>query len=81
MIALSLFILLSISGPDPSDPAIFAVTPEQMVFASKLSDRERKIFCHQFSKEQKMQALQAFGSGSLCQSADDIVRMIATGAL
>ncbi|NDD58833.1 MAG: hypothetical protein EBZ47_06240, partial [Chlamydiae bacterium] len=40
-----------------SRDSLFSVTPEQMIFASKLSDSSRKLFCHKFSMLQRQQAL------------------------
>jgi hypothetical protein len=40
-----------------SDEGLFSVTPEQMVFASKLTDSNRKMFCHQFSMRERQKAV------------------------
>ncbi|MCX6990416.1 MAG: hypothetical protein NTX49_05070 [Chlamydiae bacterium] len=37
---------------------LFTITPEQMVFASKLGDASRKIYCHQFSMTERQEAIE-----------------------
>ena len=37
---------------------LFTITPEQMVFASKLGDVSRKIYCHQFSMTERQEAIE-----------------------
>ena len=41
--------LLSLNIEAANRDDLFSITPEQMVFASKLSDPYRKINCHKFS--------------------------------
>jgi hypothetical protein len=42
---------------------LFSITPEQMVFASKLSESYRKIYCHKFSMVQRQEALEEWKTG------------------
>ncbi len=41
-----------------SSKEAFSLTPEEMVFVSKLSDENRKKFCYQFSSEERILAMQ-----------------------
>jgi hypothetical protein len=40
-----------------SQETLFSVTPEQMVFAAKLSESYRKLYCHKFSTIERQEAL------------------------
>lgn len=59
-----------------ADESLFSVTPEQMVFSSKLSDKNRKIFSHQFSVTERQKALDLWQrlqqEEEHCQ-ADDVI--------
>ena len=37
---------------------LFSITPDEMVFASKLSDENRRLFCYKFSINERQIALQ-----------------------
>jgi hypothetical protein len=41
----------------PSKASVFSLTPEEMVFASKLSDSNRRRFCYQFSIKERHLAM------------------------
>jgi hypothetical protein len=43
----------SLSGIAPS-MSVFSLTAEEMVFASKLSDENRRRFCYQFSSKERL---------------------------
>lgn len=57
--------LFSFSNPLFSEPTssskakAFSLTSEEMVFASKLSDLNRRRFCYQFSMKERNLAMQA----------------------
>ncbi len=36
---------------------LFTMTPEEMVFAAKLNDQNRKLFCYSFSFKQRQEAI------------------------
>lgn len=62
---------------------LFSITPEQMVFASKLSEPSRRLYCHKFSLVQRQEALEEWkigqddGSETAYLSPDEAVRGIA----
>lgn len=62
-----------------ADDALFTVSPQQMVFASKLSDSSRKIFSHKFSLKDRQKALELWNlmqeEDEYC-SADDAVASV-----
>jgi hypothetical protein len=52
------FFTVSTISEESAREDLFTITPEQMVFASKLSDVSRKVYCHQFSMTERQQALE-----------------------
>lgn len=69
---------------EPSEgEGLFSITPEQMVFASKLSEPSRRLYCHKFSMVQRQEALdewkigQEDGSETAYLSPDEAVQGIA----
>jgi hypothetical protein len=54
--------LLSLNIEAANRDSLFSITPEQMVFASKLSDPYRKIYCHNFSMVERQEALDTWKS-------------------
>lgn len=86
-VLLSLCLLLgsaSVSNAEQSSArdSLFSITPEQMVFAAKLSESYRKIYCHNFSMIERQEALdewlasQEDGSETAVLSPDDAVQEI-----
>jgi hypothetical protein len=56
-----------------SKAKVFSLTTEEMVFASKLSDANRRRFCYQFSMKERQLAMQAAApSLSADASVEDI---------
>ena len=53
-----LFFSTAAMAEDSAREDLFTITPEQMVFASKLSDLSRKIYCHQFSMTERQEAIE-----------------------
>ena len=51
-------LLTSIRADYLSRDAVFSMTPEQMVFASKLNDYNRRVYCHKFSVKEKQEAIE-----------------------
>ena len=57
-----LFFLLTLGLYGSSRESVFSITPEQMVFASKLSDPYRKLYCYHFSMLERQEALEKWRS-------------------
>ncbi|MBS0627167.1 MAG: hypothetical protein JSS09_03025 [Verrucomicrobia bacterium] len=57
--------------------AVFSLTAEEMVFASKLSDENRRQFCYKFSPKERLQCLEELKKKDLTFSYDQIVEQIA----
>ena len=55
--------------------SVFSLTAEEMVFASKLSDENRRRFCYQFSSKDRLQCL-AEKQGKIDLSHDEIVELL-----
>ena len=56
------FSLVAIRADSTGRDAIFNMTPEQMVFASKLNDYNRRVYCHKFTLKQKQEAIERWKS-------------------
>jgi len=75
------------AGQSHSRDSLFSITPEQMVFAAKLSESYRKLYCHQFSMVERQEALDEWLAAREDQaetaglSPDDAVREIAEQSL
>ena len=52
------FFFIAIHADTAGRDTIFNITPEQMVFASKLNDYNRRIYCHKFSLTQRQEAIE-----------------------
>lgn len=39
---------------EPTNIQMFSMTPEEMVFAAKLSDENRRFFCYQLSAKERL---------------------------
>jgi len=61
------------SGIAPS-MSVFSLTAEEMVFASKLSDENRRLFCYQFSSKERLLCL-AEKQGKADLSHDEVVQL------
>lgn len=61
------------SGAVPS-MSVFSLTAEEMVFASKLSDENRRLFCYQFSCKERMLCL-AEKQAKADLSHDEVVQL------
>jgi hypothetical protein len=66
----------------PARDGSFSISPEQMVFASKLSEPYRKMYCYKFSMIERQEALEEWkeakkGGDDQGFSPDDAVKMIA----
>jgi hypothetical protein len=48
------------------------MTPEQMVFASKLNDYNRRIYCHKFTLKQRQEAIDRWKSQDQSSLDDQI---------
>lgn len=78
---------LIFAGQSHSRDSLFSITPEQMVFASKLSESYRKLYCHQFSMTERQEALDEWlaaredDAETAGLSPDDAVREIAQQSL
>jgi hypothetical protein len=64
-----------------SQETLFSVTPEQMVFAAKLSESYRKLYCHKFSTMERQEALDHWKESSYDDeyeelSPDQAVRLV-----
>ena len=53
----------------------FSLTPEEMVFASKLSDENRHKFCYTFSTQERGLALQEAKDTSPNESVEKVVAL------
>ena len=51
---------------------MFSMTPEEMIFASKLTDENRRLFCYQFSEKERLMSMESFKEASL--TADQAVQ-------
>ena len=66
----------------PPREGVFNISPEQMVFASKLSEPYRKMYCYKFSMIERQEALEEWkevkkGGDDPSFCPDDAVKMIA----
>ena len=54
------FVFFSVGSiaEDSTREDLFTITPDQMVFVSKLSDACRKIYCHQFTMTERQEAIE-----------------------
>ena len=58
-----------------SKSQVFSLTPEEMVFASKLSDENRRTFCYTFSWQERATALQGAKEFSPNESVDKVITL------
>ena len=58
--------------PSMTSPKMFILTSEEMVFASKLSDKNRHKFCYAFSPEERKSALALAKSTSPNESVEKV---------
>lgn len=56
--------------------AVFSLTAEEMVFASKLSDENRRQFCYKLSPKERLHCLEEAQKKDLTFSYDQIVEQI-----
>ncbi len=54
---------------------VFSLTPEEMVFASKLSDENRHKFCYTFSMQERVVTLQASKESSPNESVEKVIAL------
>ena len=68
-------VLFIASGQFPAgeSPELMSLTPEEMVFASKLTDGNRKTFCSVFSAEEREASLDAAEEVTPDQSVEQIL--------
>lgn len=64
----------NLSGIIPS-MSVFSLTAEEMVFASKLSDENRRLFCYQFSSKERLFCL-AEKQAKVELSHDEVVQLL-----
>lgn len=67
------FFVLQIFGVFADQSTIFSLTPEEMVFASKLSDENRRQFCYKFSFKDRISCLAEAQKKENTCSLDQIV--------
>ena len=69
-----IFLFLSSTGfcQGASRDYLFSMTPEQMIFASKLTDSYRRVYCNKFSLLQRQQALEMWKSKQTCLSDEKV---------
>jgi hypothetical protein len=63
----------SLEDNAPSKSQVFSLTPEEMVFASKLSDENRHKFCYAFSLQERVLALQESKEISPNESVEKVI--------
>ncbi len=71
------FLLGALGGLEclPKESASFPLDLEEMVFASKLSDENRHVFCYTFSDKERKDALEASKEVSPNQGVESVVRL------
>ncbi|MES2200505.1 MAG: hypothetical protein V4489_10130 [Chlamydiota bacterium] len=67
-----LFILQTF-GSFADQTALFSLTAEEMVFASKLSDENRHLFCYKLSLKERLTCLEEAQKEDISCSLDQIV--------
>ncbi len=72
-VLISIFSLTGIKADYSGRDAIFNMTPEQMVFASKLNDNNRRVYCHKFTLKQRQEAIERWKSQQESSLNDEIV--------
>lgn len=70
-----LFILQTF-GLLANQTAIFSLTAEEMVFASKLSDENRRQFCYKLSPKERLSCIEQSQKQDLSYSFDQIVELM-----
>ncbi|MBM3207295.1 MAG: hypothetical protein FJZ57_01640 [Chlamydiae bacterium] len=84
LLFLASILLTSVRADYLSRDAVFSMTPEQMVFASKLNDSNRRVYCHKFSVKERQEAIEqwklkmddSFEDQALAFTPNDSVRFI-----
>ena len=71
--------LIAEEGASFSKSQVFSLTPEEMVFASKLSDENRHKFCYTFSVQERVVALQGSKEISPNESVEKVIALSSEG--